>query len=90
MGSEDTKKRPSYHRASINIDRTQKTRLQPVQEILLKKDISIKEFAEVLGLSRSGLARRFAQDNCTLIDMEEMAEALGYEFRWTITRKKNK
>jgi len=36
------------------------------------------------------MSLRFINDDCKLSDMEKMAEALGYEFAWTLTKKKTK
>lgn len=75
--------------SSVNIaEETSKKRLQPVRYVLFEEDISYAQLAQACKCSKQNMSLRFINDDCKLSDMEKMAEALGYEFTWTFTKKK--
>ncbi len=84
------KKRRAYQRAPLNIDVQRDPCLQPLLDILLKENISISELAQRLGMSRSGLSYRFLTGNCSMKDMDQIGEAIGYDFTWKMKKKKVK
>ena len=74
---------------SVNIaEETSKKRLQPVRRILFEENVSYAQLAQACKCSKQNMSLRFINDDCKLSDMEKMAEALGYEFTWTFTKKK--
>ena len=77
------KKRPNYKRSSpIQVGPKRGTRLNPVLHYLIDENMTIAQLAEKCGMSRQGMSTRFVRDDCTLKDMEQMAEAAGYKFVW--------
>ena len=75
--------------SSVNIaEDTSKKRLQPVRRILFEENVSYAQLAQACKCSKQNMSLRFINDDCKLSDMEKMAEALGYEFTWTFTKKK--
>lgn len=67
---------------------TSKKRLQPVKRVLFEENVSYAQLAQACKCSKQNMSLRFINDDCKLSDMEKMAEALGYEFTWTFTKKK--
>ena len=63
------------------------SRLRPVFNYLMDENVSLSELGRRIGLSRQSMSTRFAVDDCKVSDMEKMAEALGYEFIWTFSKK---
>lgn len=75
--------------SSVNIaEMTSKKRLQPVRRVLFEENVSYAQLAQACKCSKQNMSLRFINDDCKLSDMEKMAEALGYEFTWTFTKKK--
>ena len=62
-------------------------RLRKTLDYLIDEHISLAELARRCQLSRQGMSLRYAMDDCKLSDMEKMAEAAGYEFRWDWVKK---
>lgn len=77
--------------SSVNIaEETSKKRLQPVRRILFEENISYAQLAQACKCSKQNMSLRFINDDCKLSDMEKMAEAIGYEFLWKLTKKKSR
>jgi hypothetical protein len=75
--------------SSVNIaEMTSKKRLQPVRRVLFEENISYAQLAQACKCSKQNMSLRFINDDCKLSDMEKMAEAIGYDFSWTFTKKK--
>ena len=75
--------------SSVNIaEETSKKRLQPVRRVLFEENISYAQLAQACKCSKQNMSLRFINDDCKLSDMEKMAEAIGYDFSWTFTKKK--
>lgn len=75
--------------SSVNIaEDTSKKRLQPVRRVLFEENISYAQLAQACKCSKQNMSLRFINDDCKLSDMEKMAEAIGYDFSWTFTKKK--
>ena len=74
-------------RESIPKTRAEKKRLRKLRLFLRNNEISMAELAKRCNLSRQCISLRFSLDDCKLSDMEQMAEALGYEFTWSLKRK---
>ena len=67
-----------------------KKRLYPIRQVLTKEDVSYAQLAQACKCSKQNMSLRFINDDCKLSDMEKMAEALGYEFSWKLTKKKSR
>ena len=67
-----------------------KRRLYAVKLALFEENVSYAELAQHCKCTKQNMSMRFINDDCKLSDMEKMAEALGYEFSWTFTKKKSK
>ena len=65
-------------------------RLYPIRQVLTKEDVSYAQLAQACKCSKQNMSLRFINDDCKLSDMEKMAEALGYEFSWKLTKKKSR
>lgn len=75
--------------SSVNIaEMTSKKRLQPVRRVLFEENVSYAQLAQACKCSKQNMSLRFINDDCKLSDMEKMAEAIGYDFSWTFTKKK--
>ncbi len=62
-------------------------RLSQLRHALSDEGVSLTELAKRCNLSRQSISLRFSIDDCKMSDMEQMAEALGYEFTWSLKRK---
>ena len=75
--------------SSVNIaEMTSKKRLQQVRRVLFEENVSYAQLAQACKCSKQNMSLRVINDDCKLSDMEKMAEALGYEFSWKLTKKK--
>ncbi len=59
-------------------------RLAPVKAYIFKKGLSMAELSRRCkkDLSRHGISYRMRVGDCSLEDMEDMAQAAGYRFAW--------
>lgn len=57
-------------------------RLLPVWEYCQKEGLSLTALSELCGLAKATVPTRIREGDCSLSDMEEMAEAAGYKFVW--------
>ena len=71
-------------------DQPNKSRLYPVKRALFEENMSYAQLAQACKCTKQNISMRFISDDCKLSDMEKMAEALGYEFTWKLTKKKTK
>ena len=62
-------------------------RLRPFILAMLDNQISLTELARRECITRSSMSTRFSVDDCTLSTAEKMADALGYDFTWQLTKK---
>lgn len=51
-----------------------------IKGIMGEKDVSLTELARRLGYSRQNLSNKFARDNFTEKDIQEISEALGVKY----------
>lgn len=73
---------------AVTPDETGKRRLHPVKRALFEENVSFAQLAQACKCSKQNMSLRFINDDCKLSDMEKMAEAIGYDFSWTFTKKK--
>ena len=67
-----------------------KSRLYEVKRALFEENMSYAQLAQFCNCTKQNMSMRFINDDCKLSDMEKMAEALGYEFTWKLTKKKTR
>lgn len=65
-------------------------RMSPIVRIAEKQGMDIQELCRRSNLSRSGIYLKFANDDCKLSDLEKLADALGYNVRFSFKRKYKK
>jgi len=63
------------------------TRLNPVLRRMIKGHITLSELADAAGIDHWHMAQCFKSDDCFLSDLEQMAQALGYRFKWKWVKK---
>lgn len=64
------------------------TRLRPIFDILVDENLSISELARRCGMAKQSMSTRFAVDDCRISDLEKMADALGFDARIVLEKKK--
>ena len=75
---------------TLTTEDSSKKRLHPVRRVLFEENVSYAQLAQACKCSKQNMSLRFINDDCKLSDMEKMAEALGYEFSWKLTKKKSR
>ena len=75
---------------TLTTEDSSKKRLHPVRRVLFEENVSYAQLAQACKWSKQNMSLRFINDDCKLSDMEKMAEALGYEFSWKLTKKKSR
>ena len=73
---------------TLTTEDSSKKRLHPVRRVLFEENVSYAQLAQACKCSKQNMSLRFINDDCKLSDMEKMAEAIGYDFSWTFTKKK--
>ena len=74
----------------LYIDNMKVSFLEQVKIICDRQGITRKELASRLGCTPQNLANKFARDNFTNNDMEEIAQALGYDLVIELREKPGK
>jgi len=80
-------RKPREKRIVVSPGLNHGTRLNPVLKYMIDEHTTISELAEAIGITRQGMTLRFKADDCRLSDMEQMAEVMGYEFKWEWVKK---
>lgn len=75
---------------TLTTEDSSKKRLHPVRRVLFEENVSYAQLAQACKCCKQNISLRFINDDCKLSDMEKMAEALGYEFSWKLTKKKSR
>lgn len=80
----------AINNAAGTTDQPGKRRLHELKRALFEEDMSYAQLAQLCNCTKQNMSMRFLNDDCKLSDMEKMAEALGYEFTWKLTKKKSR
>ena len=55
---------------------------------MVDENLSISELARRCGMAKQSMSTRFAVDDCRISDLEKMADALGFDARIVLEKKK--
>jgi|GEM_PF-2510491 len=80
-------RKPREKRIVVSPGISHGNRLNTILKCMIDEHVTIADLAEQIGITRQGMTLRFKADDCRLSDMEEMAEALGYTFKWEFIKK---
>lgn len=58
-----------------------------IKKILIDEDMNMSQLADKLDTSQQNLSAKLKRNNPSLKEMQEIAEALGYELNISFTRK---